>query len=52
MENTKETGGYDFTEKNSAKIFVQGKCDETLAQLVKDCEWDNEFEKTLPDYHK
>jgi len=30
LTNTKETGGYDFDEKNRRKLFVQGKCDETL----------------------
>ena len=31
MMNTKETGGYDFTEKKQCKLFVCGKCDETVA---------------------
>jgi len=52
MENTTSTGGMDFTEPNTYKLFMQGKCDETLRQLVKDCGWTEEFEAILPDVHK
>ena len=52
MENTKETGGQDFTEQGRNKLFVQGKCDESIRKLVKDCGWDNEFQNSLPDFHK
>jgi len=38
MNNTKQTGGYDFTQGED-KLFVEGKCDETVIKLVKDCEW-------------
>jgi NAD-dependent SIR2 family protein deacetylase len=31
MNNTKETGGYDFIEKKQCKLFICGKCDETVA---------------------
>ena len=34
MENTDETGGQDFTEPDTYKLFVKGKCDETLRKLV------------------
>ena len=51
LTNTKETGGYDFEEKTNSKLFVQGKCDETLAKLVEDCGWGEDFMKVLPDYH-
>lgn len=30
MENTKETGGVDFTDGKKKKLFLQGKCDETI----------------------
>ena len=52
LNNTKETGGYDFEEKTNCKLFVQGKCDETLAKLVEDCGWKDHFDQVLPDYHK
>ena len=51
LDNTKETGGYDFTKSNENKLFVQGKCDETLAKLVKDCGWMDDFNAVLPEYH-
>ena len=43
LDNTKETGGIDYTKTKENKLFVQGKCDETIAKLVKDCGWDEEF---------
>jgi len=52
LTNTKETGGYDFEEKSNSKLFVQGKCDETLAKLVEDCGWGEDLEKVSPKYHK
>ena len=52
MENTNSTGGIDFTEPNHHKLFVQGKCDETIRKLVADCGWSDEFEAILPDVHK
>jgi NAD-dependent histone deacetylase SIR2 len=51
MNNTKDTGGYDFT-KGEGKLFVQGKCDETIIKLVKDCGWESEFLEVLPECHK
>ena len=33
MNNTKDTGGFDFTEKNTRKLFVEGKCDELVARI-------------------
>jgi hypothetical protein len=52
MNNTKETGGMDFTEANSYKLFVEGKCDEQIRRLVADCGWTDDFEAVLPDVHK
>mmetsp|Transcript_19102 Transcript_19102/g.25876 ORF Transcript_19102/g.25876 Transcript_19102/m.25876 type:complete len:129 (+) Transcript_19102:1085-1471(+) len=52
MENTKETGGQDFTEPNRMKLFVQGKCDETIRKLARDCGWADDFDAVLPDFHK
>lgn len=52
MENTTDTGGMDFTERETFKLFVQGKCDETIRRLVQDCGWTNDFEEILPDCHK
>ena len=52
MNNTDETGQIDFTEPNSYKLFIQGKCDETLRKLVADCGWTEEFEALLPEVHK
>ena len=34
MENTAETGGQDYTQPNTYRLFVQGKCDETIRKLV------------------
>ena len=42
----------DFTEPETNKLFVQGKCDETLRKLVVDCGWTEDFEAILPDCHK
>ena len=52
MDNTKETGGQDFTETGNYKCFVEGKCDETVRKLVADCGWTEEFEAILPTVHK
>lgn len=52
MNNTKETGGMDFTEENSYKLFVEGKCDEKIRKLVADCGWTEDFEAILPAIHK
>ena len=52
MENTKDTGGQDFTEKGRNKLFLQGKCDEIVRQIVADCGWNEEFEAVLPECHK
>jgi len=51
MENTDKTGGQDFT-KGLNKLFVQGKCDETIRKLVADCNWIADFEAVLPPFHK
>ena len=50
MNNTKATGGYDF-ETGENKLFVAGKCDETIVKLVKDCGWTEDFAKVLPVCH-
>ena len=52
MENTNLTSGWDFTEPNRYKLFVEGKCDDTIRKLAVDCGWSEEFEAVLPDYHK
>lgn len=52
MNNTKETGGMDFTEKYSYKLFLEGKCDEQVRKLAADCGWIDDFEAVLPDCHK
>ena len=51
LENTKETGTMDFCT-GSNNLFVEGKCDVTIAQLCKDADWWADFQKTLPDKHK
>ena len=50
--NTKDTGGMDFEEPNSFKLFVKGKCDEQIRKLVARCGWTEEFEALLPTSHK
>lgn len=52
MQNTKETGRIDFTEPNRKRLFVQGKCDETIRKLAVDCGWEADFDQVLPDFHK
>ena len=42
LDNTDLTGGIDFT-KGSTKLFVQGKCDETLTKLCQDVGWHEDF---------
>ena len=39
LNNTKESGGLDFTEKYNYKCFVEGKCDDLIYKLVEDCGW-------------
>ena len=51
LDNTNETGGYDFTEPDTDKLFIRGKCDETVAQLCHEVGWTDDFEKVLPAYH-
>jgi NAD-dependent deacetylase sirtuin 2 len=51
LTNTKETGGVDFTEKDTNKLFLQGKCDDLVAQLCQELGWTDDFEHVLPDYH-
>ena len=51
LTNTKDTGGIDFTEKDTNKLFLQGKCDELVAQLCHEVGWTEDFEKVLPPYH-
>ena len=42
LENTKETGTVDFCTGDN-HLFVEGKCDETIAQLCKDVDWWADF---------
>ena len=51
LNNTTESGGIDFTEGPN-KLFVQGKCDETLTRLAEDCGWADDFQAVLPEVHK
>lgn len=52
MNNTKTTSPYDFDKPSENKIFVAGKCDETIWQLVKDLGWEADFNAVLPQKHK
>jgi NAD-dependent SIR2 family protein deacetylase len=51
MNNTKETGGFDF-ERGNERLFLQGKCDEIIRKIVSDCGWDEDFEFLLPPRHR
>lgn len=51
LDNTKDTGGYDFAEEKADKLFIRGKCDETVAQLCSEVGWTEDFAKVLPEYH-
>jgi len=52
MENVFETCGIDFNKPSHNKILVKGKCDESILKLVKDCGWNEDFVKILPECHK
>lgn len=52
MENVNQTSRYDFCDEQGDKIFVQGKCDESIIKLVKEIGWEEEFKQILPDVHK
>ena len=53
MENTKEHG-FDFEDLESrpGRLFVKGKCDESLAKLVRDVGWIEEFIAINPERMK
>ncbi|TNV78721.1 hypothetical protein FGO68_gene10985 [Halteria grandinella] len=54
LESTKKASGgsiHDF-ESGDAKLFIQGKCDDVIRQIVADCGWEAEFDKILPEVHK
>jgi NAD-dependent deacetylase sirtuin 2 len=36
--------GFDF-EKGDNKLFLKGDCDDVIKEIVKACEWDEEFDK-------
>jgi len=40
MENTGETGGFDFDRPKLGRLFIQGECDKNILKLVKDVGWD------------
>ena len=44
LEHT-DFNGFDFQdlEKNPGRLFLKGKCDDIICQLVKDVGWSNEF---------
>lgn len=44
MDNT-ATAGFDFLdpENHPMRIFLQGKCDETIANIVNHCGWEQEL---------
>ena len=50
--NKEGNAGQYFSEPWNNKLFVRGKCDETIRKLVEDCGWTDEFEAILPDIHK
>jgi len=52
MENVFETCGIDFDEPQYNKIFVKGKCDESILKLAKDCGWNDDFKAVLHKCHK
>lgn len=44
MENT-ALSGFDFDDKIDypERLFLQGKCDDVVTKLAKDCGWEDEF---------
>jgi hypothetical protein len=48
MENTKEAG-FDFEdlENHPERLFLNGKCDDTLAKLCKDLGWYDELQTLI-----
>lgn len=51
INNTHQTGGFDFS-KGEERLFVKGKCDEMITQFCKDAGLYDDFQATLPDFHK
>ena len=43
--NMEMTENYEFDDKKHypERIFLQGKCDDTVAKISKDCGWDEDF---------
>jgi len=48
MTNTKESG-YEFNdgEKYPLRLWLNGKCDEIVADLVEKCGWNEDFDKRI-----
>lgn len=44
MQNTKESG-YDFcdVEARPDRLFIEGKCDDTIEEICKHCGWHEEL---------
>ena len=44
-----KTDRYNFDDKDyfPERIFLQGKCDEIVAKIAKDCAWDDELTEKL-----
>lgn len=40
MENTK-THGFDFVNGGPNRLFLKGKCDDTIWKLAKDLSWED-----------
>jgi hypothetical protein len=51
MDNTHLTGGIDFT-KGDNRLYVEGKCDETIKKFCEDVGWHSDFQEALPQKHK
>jgi len=47
--NMTKTENYDFDNKelHPERIFLQGKCDEVVAKISKDCGWEQEFKERI-----
>lgn len=47
--NMTPTQDYDFEDKEyyPERIFLQGKCDEVVAKISKDCGWEDEFKARI-----
>lgn len=43
--NMEEVGNFKFSNPDTKDIFVEGNIDESIKKILKDCEWEKEFDE-------